>query len=54
MKILFEAIIGAIVIFGPALTIWVLQDPTWYVDCKNATYPVAINLTQQQIKECKK
>ena len=54
MKIILEAIIGAIVIFGPALTIWVLQDPTYQVDCKNVTYPVAINLTQQQIKECKK
>ena len=54
MKIILEAIIGAIVIFGPAFTIWVLQDPTYQVDCRNATYPVAINLTQQQIKECKK
>ena len=54
MKIILEAIIGAIVVFGPALTIWALQDPTYQVDCKNATYPIAINLTQQQIKECKK
>ena len=54
MKIILEAIIGAIVIFGPALTIWVLQEPTPVIDCRNATYPIAINLTQQQIKECKK
>ena len=53
MKIILEAIIGACVVFGPALLIWTLQEPTYQVSCKNATYPVAINLTQKQIKECK-
>ena len=54
MKILLEAVIGFLVVFGPALTIWVLQDPTYQVDCKNATYPIAVDLSKLTIERCKK
>jgi hypothetical protein len=54
MKILFEALIGACVVFGPALLVWTLQDPTYQIDCKNATYPIAVDLSKLTIERCKK
>lgn len=54
MKIIFEAIIGAIVVFGPALLVWTLQDPTYQIDCRNTTYPIAVDLSKLTIERCKK
>ena len=52
MKILLEAICGAIVVFGVPLSIWALQEPLQF-DCANSTYPIQIDVNKMTIEKCK-